>query len=91
MEHDRRMSIDVTKSEVGEFKLGDKVTATVTGEVYELQAENPYGPPVKMEGEGKMDDIPPSIGIKIKGKVKLSPAKSNNAFTKMANEENEDD
>ena len=91
MAHDRRMSIDVTEAEVGTFKLGDMVTAICTGEVVELQAENPFGPPIEMEGGKKGENVPPSIGIKIKGKMKISPAKSNNAFTKMADEENDDD
>jgi hypothetical protein len=81
---ERRMDIDVTTKEVGKFKLGDKVTATVTGEIYELTAKNPYGPPHVFDGEEERD-IPPSVGLKI-SKVVIASAKKN-AFTEMSEDD----
>ena len=81
---ERRMDVDVTSKEVGKFKLGDKVTATVTGEIYELTSKNPYGPPETFNGE-KKKDIPPSVGLKV-SKVVLKAA-SKNAFTKMSEDD----
>ena len=87
MAHDRRMNVDLTSKEIEKFKLGDKVEMNATGEIYELTAKNPYGQPMeRAEGE-KKEDTPPSVGIKISGKVKLVQAKSKNTFTKMADED----
>lgn len=87
MAHERRMNVDLTKKEIGKLKLGDKVEMTATGEIFELTAENPYGPPLSVEDGAQQEDIPPSVGIKLSGKVKLTPAKSKNAFTRMADED----
>ena len=84
MPHDRRMNVDLTSKEIGKLKLGDKVEMTATGEIYELTAKNPYGP---RDFDGEEEDIPPSVGIELSGKVKLTPAKSKNAFSKMADED----
>ncbi len=81
---ERRVDVDVTTKEVGKFSVGDKVIATVAGEIYELTGKNPYGPPHEFDGEME-PDIPPSIGIKI-SKVVIASAKKN-AFTQMSEDD----
>lgn len=88
--HERRMNVDLTSKEIGKFKLGDKVTMSASGEIFELTAKNPYGAPTDVGSDVKSEDIPPSVGIKISGKVKLIQAKSTNTFAKMADEDEGD-
>ena len=90
MAHDRRMNVDLTEKEIGKFKLGDKVQMSASGEIFELTAKNPYGPDEPVPGGTKREDTPPSVGIKLSGKVSLVPAKSKNAFTKMSKEDEEE-
>ena len=84
MPHQRTMNVDITTKEVEGFNLGDEVTATVTGEIVELTAENAYGP-FESCCNGKEEDDPPSVTLKVAG-VKLNPAKKNE-FGKMADED----
>ena len=74
MPHKERMFLDLPDVDLNKFKLGDKVTATVSGELFELTAEVKDPP----EEEGDMDfSRPPRVGIKITGKAKLSKTKKN--------------
>ncbi len=84
MAHQERMFLDLPGANLKKFKLGDKVTATVSGELIELQAEVKEK---KSKAENEPDfSRPPSVGIKISGKAKLVPF-SENAFEKMSKED----
>ena len=65
------MFLELPGADLKEFKLGDKVTATVSGKLIELEA------PRKIEfPDGDTETMPAAVGIEIIGKATLVP-KSN--------------
>ncbi len=64
------------------FKLGDKVTATVSGKLIELSAPSEFEFP-----DGEKETIPASVGIEVTGKARLVPK---NKFADLAEEKEGD-
>ena len=85
-DHDERMSLDVTGSQIKKFKLGDKVTVTVTGEIFELTAKNPYEP--FEDEDGNKEDIPPSVRIKFSEPVDIK--KATGSFSDVSGDADDD-
>ena len=79
------MRLELPGADLKGFKLGGKVTATISGKLIELED------PRKDEfPDGEKFEIPPGIGIEVIGKATLVPKKKKNAFTEMANEDEGD-
>ena len=85
MAHSETMRLELPGADLKGFKLGDKVTATISGKLIELEA------PRKEEfPDGGGIDIPAGIGIEMIGKATLMSKKKKNTFTEMANEDEGD-